>query len=136
MAHAPAATTAAQVPQWARSISGRTYVLPDNPVGLHALQLNFTTGTEALLHMQFVDAPPQEHPVGLDGVPRLSPDAKSGHRVALLGQWRPGAFLLDYNEVARIDDYRLLIAPTRAGLNVHLTERTGLVDLQLAAKPD
>jgi hypothetical protein len=85
--------------------------------------------------VQFADGAVEEHAVGLDGVPRLSPDGKSGHRAALLGQWRSNAFLLDYNEIARIDDYRLYLTPAPGGLSVHLTERTGLVDAWLSAKP-
>jgi CubicO group peptidase (beta-lactamase class C family) len=131
----PSATAAAAVPPWVRGVSGRTFVLPDNPLGLHSLQLIFGSGPEALLRVQFADGAVEEHAVGLDGVPRLSPDGKSGHRAALLGQWRSNAFLLDYNEIARIDDYRLYLTPAPGGLSVHLTERTGLVDAWLSAKP-
>jgi CubicO group peptidase (beta-lactamase class C family) len=131
----PAASAIASVPQWAWTLSGRTYVLPDNPPGFHALQLIFGTGQEATLRVQFADGTTETHALGLDGVPRLSPSVKSGHPVALLGRWLPGSFLLDYNEIARIDDYRFRLAPEPGGLSVHLTERTGLVDLRLAAQP-
>jgi len=134
-ARAPSAGVAAPVPQWAWNMSGRTYVLPDNPAGFRSLQLVFGAGPEAMLRVQFADGTTEAHPVGLDGVPRLSPDLKSGHLVTLLGRWQPGGFLLDYNEVARIDDYRLYLAPEPDGLSVHLTERTGLVDVRLPAKP-
>lgn len=133
-ARPPPPVTPAPVPLWAQSIFGRFYVLPDNPLGLRGLQLTFGAGSEALLQLEFADGIKEGHPVGLDGVPRFSPDLRSGHRVALLGQWRTNGFLLDYDQVARIDDYRLYLTPTPSGLNVHLTERTGLVDLWLAAK--
>ncbi|HEX4160705.1 MAG TPA: serine hydrolase [Rhizomicrobium sp.] len=135
VARPPAAAGTVSVPQWAWSVSGRTYVLPDNPLGLHSLQLTFAAGPEALLQLQFTGSTPEKHSIGLDGVPRLSAGGNSGHRVAVSGQWRPGGFLLDYNEIARIDDYRLYVTPAPGGLSVHLTERTGLVDIWLLAKP-
>jgi hypothetical protein len=130
---APAAITA--TPPWAAGISGRIYLLPDNPLGLHSLELIFGAGPEARVRLQFAGAAAEDHAIGLDGVPRRSMDAKSGHPVALLGQWKPAGFLLDYNEIARIDNYRLLIAPAPDGLAIHLTERTGLVDLRLEGRP-
>jgi hypothetical protein len=132
---AQAAAVPADVPPWASSVSGRTYIVPDNPLGLRSLQLIFGAGPEGLLRVQFAGGVPQNHPVGLDGVPRLSPDGDSGHRVALSGEWRSGGFLLDYNEIARIDDYRLFLVPAPGGLSIHLTERSGLVDLWLLAQP-
>jgi CubicO group peptidase (beta-lactamase class C family) len=136
IARPPPATAAAAAPPWVWSVSGRTFVLPDNPLGIHSLQLIFGSGPAALLRAQFADGTVEEHAVGLDGVPRLSPDGESGHRVALLGQWQRDGFLLDYNEIARIDDYRIYMAPAPGGLTVHLTERTGLVDLWFQANSD
>jgi CubicO group peptidase (beta-lactamase class C family) len=133
--HAPPHGATPPVPQWAWGISGRAYALGDNPLGIRSLQLSFGTGPEAVLRLQFVDSAPEEHPVGLDDVPRFSPEGRSGHRVALLGQWGPGSFTLNYNEIARIDDYRLDFAPAPGGLSIHVTERTGLVDLRLFAIP-
>jgi CubicO group peptidase (beta-lactamase class C family) len=135
VARAPPATVISAVPEWASNVSGRTYVFPDNLLGLRSLQLSFGAGPEALLRLQFVDGPVEEHAVGLDGVPRLSPDEKSGHQVAVSGKWQPRGFLLDYNEIARIDDYRLYLSPAPGALSVHLTERTGLVDIWLNATP-
>lgn len=133
-AQPPSPVRPGAIPSWALSISGSFYSLPDNPLGLRGLQLTFGAGPEALLRLQFADGAQEEHPVGLDGVPRFSPDLRSGHRIALLGQWQANGFLLDYDQVARIDDYRFYLTPTPTGLNVHLTERTGLVDLRLPAK--
>ncbi len=136
IARAPAAIGVTAAPQWISSVTGRAYLLPENPLGIHSLQLTIVAGAEALLRLQFEDGLVDEHPVGLDGAPRLSADQTSHHRVAILGRWQPDGLLLDYNEIARIDDYRLLIAPASSGLSVHLTERTGLVDLWLPAKAD
>jgi len=135
IARPPSPTAAAAPPPWATDISGRTYLLANNPLGLHSLQLIFGAGPAALLRLQFAHGPLEEYAVGLDGVPRLSADAKSGHRVAVLGQWSAAGFLVDYNEIARIDDYRLLLAPMPGGLAIHLTEHTGLVDMWLPARP-
>jgi CubicO group peptidase (beta-lactamase class C family) len=130
--HAPVMPTA--VPQWARNISGKMFAVSDNPLGLVSLQLIFASDAEVLLRTQFAGGVWESHPVGMDGVPRLSTNGKSGHRIALLGTWRPGGLLLDYNTIARIDDYRFHLAPVADGLEIHLTERTGLIDMQLLAK--
>ncbi len=134
---APAPTGAACVapPAWAESIAGVRFLVSDNPIGLRTLELGFPGACEALVGLGFSDGTVAFHPVGLDGVPRISPDPASGHRVAVSGVWRTGAFDLDYDEVARIDDYRLRLSAAGRRLRIRLTERTGLVDTVLLAVP-
>ncbi len=130
LTHAPAA-----IPEWALSISDSVYLLSDNPVGLRTLELLFSASGEASARLGFADGTVDEHPIGLAGVPRLSRDSASGHRVALAGSWSANGFDLDYDEIARINAYRLHITPVGGGLRIHLSERTGLVDMMLLATP-
>jgi CubicO group peptidase (beta-lactamase class C family) len=133
-ARPPAPTACASVPAWAEAIAGVRFSVSDNPLGLRTLELTFPAPCEAVVGMEFLDAAFALHPAGFDGVPRLSPDAASGHRVAVSGIWRAGSLHLDYDEVARIDDYRLDLTPSADGLRIHLTERTGLVDAVFSAQ--
>jgi hypothetical protein len=134
-ARAPAGFDSPPPPQWAAAIAGKTYAVSENPLGLRTLQFWFDRPYEALALFGFADGRIDDHPIGLDGVPRLSEDTASHHRVALLGKWRGNGFDLDYDEVARIDDYRLRIVPAGGGLTIHLMQRTGPVDMMLAASP-
>ncbi|MGH6877310.1 MAG: hypothetical protein ACREHV_08025, partial [Rhizomicrobium sp.] len=120
---------------WATAIAGRTYVVSPNPLGLQTIRLSLTAPGAAWVRLGFADGTSGDHPVGMDGIPRLSFDIASGHRVALLGKWGNRAFVLDYDEIARIDDYRLSLSAVRGGLSIRLTERTGLVDMTLTATP-
>jgi CubicO group peptidase (beta-lactamase class C family) len=134
-AQPPRARNPAPPPRWAYAIAGRTWVLGDNSLGLRTLRLSITADDRVSARLGFADGTIGDHPVGMDGVPGLSVDPATGHRVALLGWWADGAFELDYDEVARIDDYRLRLVPAGAGLDIRLWERTGLVDMRLTGKP-
>ena len=132
----PNATAASGIPSWAAAISGRTFVVSDNPLGLRTIRFLFSSPTEASVQLGFAGGATGEYPVGLDGVPRLSWDAASAHRVAMTEWWRTNGFDLDYNTVARIDDYQLHITLAGNGLSIHLTDRDGPVDAMLSAVPE
>jgi CubicO group peptidase (beta-lactamase class C family) len=134
-ARPPAPVACASPPAWVEAIAGVRFLISDNPIGLRTLELTFPMPCEAIVGLGFLDGSFALHPVGLDGVPRFSRDPTSGHRVAVSGVWRTGSFDLDYDEVARIDDYRLGLSPSADGLRIHLTERTGLVDAVLVGRP-
>jgi CubicO group peptidase (beta-lactamase class C family) len=134
-ARPPVAIAPSPVPQWAQTIAGRVYRISENPLQLETLEFRFGAPDEAFALFGFADGRVDEYGIGLDGVPRLSDDSVSGHRVALSGRWRADAFDIDYDEVARIDDYQLHIVPVANGLGIHLAERTGPVDMLLTATP-
>jgi CubicO group peptidase (beta-lactamase class C family) len=134
-ARPPVAIATSPTPQWAQTIAGRIYRISQNPLQLSTLEFWFDTPDGAVALFGFADGRVDEYVIGLDGVARLSDDSASGHRVALSGRWRAGAFDIDYDEVARIDDYHLHIVPAANGLSIHLAERTGPVDLMLTAAP-
>ncbi len=128
-AAAPPKSAAPQpLPAMASRLAQGTYLLSNNPLHVKTLTLDFSNQTEALVHFGFADGKTESHPVGLDGVPRVSLNARSGLPVALLGEWRNGEFDLTYDEIARINAFTLRIVPSIRGLSVRITERTGLVN--------
>jgi CubicO group peptidase (beta-lactamase class C family) len=132
-APAPVATSLMPAPALQNALAGKTWFLSPNPLGLQSLTFNFWSAGEASVHFGFADGTGEDHPVGLDGSPRLSPNLATGLPVAVLGRWINGGFILDYDEIARINAYRLLLTPASDGLSIHLTERSGLANMMLTA---
>ena len=117
------------------ALAGKTWLLGANPLGVHSLSLAFGMSGEGVIRFGFANGTVEDHPFGLDGVPRISVNRASGHRVALVARCSDTAFDLDYDEIARINDYRLHIVPADNGLSIHITERSGLADITLTAMP-
>ena len=134
-ASAPGLVTPRPVPAWAATISGHTFDLSDNPLGLRTIRLSFLAPDQATVQLAFANGKTGEYPVGLDGVPRLSWDVLSSHRLAMMGWWQPNAFNLDWDTIAQIAYYRLHISPAPNGLAIHLTDRTGTADATMTAVP-
>lgn len=130
----PAPSVVASLPSVCTTLGGKTYFLPANPLGVQSLTLSFplTTG-DASVRFGFADGSSEEHAIGLDGVPKLSPNLVTGLPVAVTGQWKNGAFEIDYDEVARINDYKLVLTPSVSGLLVRLSERSGLANMTMTA---
>lgn len=125
----PAARPVATEPPQARAISGRTYALDANPLGLKSFSLSFSGGATAQLQLELADRLEGTRPVGLDGVPRISPHGRFGLPVALSGAWEDGnTFVLDLNEVGNINNFRLRLAFVDAEeVFVEITESSGLL---------
>ena len=134
-ARPPVPVRAGSVPAWATAISGRALVVSDNPLGLGTIRLTFTEPGQASVQLAFTNGTTGEYPVGLDGVPRVSWDVSSPHRLAMTGWWQSNAFNLDWDSIALIAFYRLHMTPTPTGLAIHVTERTGTVDATMTAVP-
>jgi hypothetical protein len=86
------------LPEIAGEISGKTYVFPDNPIGLRSIRLDSGTGlAESHLTLDLAnEASPRVGEVGLDGIYRLS---QSGRPTAARGWWKEDQiFLIDYSE--------------------------------------
>jgi CubicO group peptidase (beta-lactamase class C family) len=97
----PAAQPVASLPDTAHVISGKTFVVEPNPLGIEKFSLEFNGSAEAILHVTLTDVgqmPPW--PIGLDGVYRLSPgeyDLPQGNR----GHWLDAqTFMLQHDEIA------------------------------------
>ena len=126
-ARPPKPRQTAALPALASAVSGRRFLLDDNPLGLKALSLSFPSPAEAMLHVEFRDGRVELRPVGLDSVPRVSPGGRFGLPVALAGSWDDGGFTFYYDEVANINCYKFRLAFAGHELSVEMTEETGLV---------
>jgi hypothetical protein len=122
----PAAQPAPPSPPLAKMISGRTYVLDGNPLDLQSFVLWFPGGAEAQLQLGLSDRRDGPRPVGLDGVPRISPDGRFGLPVAASGAWEnDSTFVVDYNEIGNINTYRFRLTFFNDAVTVEFSERSG-----------
>jgi hypothetical protein len=108
-------------------ISGRTYSLDANPLGLRSFVLTFPRGAaDARLQLELSDRRDGPRPVGLDGVPRVSSDGRFGLPVAVSGVWESDSvFVLDYNEIGNINSYRFRLTFEDNGVTAEFGERSG-----------
>lgn len=122
----PVAHVTPLVPPVARLVSGRTYALGANPLDLRSFSLSFPGGAEARLELEFLDRRDGPRPVGLDGVPRVSPNGRYGLAVAVSGAWEnDSTFALDYDEIGNINRYRFRLTFVDNGVTVEFSERSG-----------
>jgi hypothetical protein len=121
----PAARPVTAAPPQAKVISGRTYALEANPFGLRTFSLTLSGGATAQLQLELVDRLDRPRSVGLDGVPRVSPDGRFGLPVAVSGDWESdGTFILVYDEVGNINKRRFRLNFFDDGASVELTDRS------------
>jgi hypothetical protein len=106
-----------------------------NPLGLKSFSLTFAGHNEAVAHLEFADGRVEQRPLGLDGIPRLSPGGRFGLPVALQGRWESNStFVFDYDEVANINSYRFRLTFVHNDVSIELSEKTGLVDAKFRGK--
>jgi hypothetical protein len=118
-----------------KAISGRKYVVEANPLGLKSFSLTFSAHNEAVAHLELADGRVEQRPLGLDGIPRLSPGGRFGLPVALQGRWETNStFVFDYDEVANINSYRFRLTFVHDEVSIELSEKTGLVDAKFQGK--
>lgn len=133
-ARPPPAQRPAPLPAIARRVSGKRYLFEDNPLGWRAMTFRFGSGATAEARLEFTDGRVEQRPVGLDGVPRRSPNGRFGLPVALHGMWNNDAtFTFDYDEVANINAFMCVFSFDRDTTSVHVTERSGEADLKIRA---
>jgi hypothetical protein len=125
-------------PETAAAISGKRFVLEPNPYSVKALALTFKDRKEAVLHLDmgpgFSDRPRLEFLVGLEGVPRLAP-GRFGLTVACQGAWKsPDTFVIEIDEVANINRFRLELTFEDGRLSGSLAETTGLGAIPIRGK--
>ena len=130
-----AAQPPAQATPMSQNISGRTYAVEANPVGLKSLSLTFSGHNEAVVHLEFADGRVEQRPLALDGIPRLSPGGRFGLPVAMQGWWEGNStFVFDYDEVANINCYHYRLTFLRDEVDINLSEKTGLVEAKFQGK--
>ena len=143
VAKAAAPTTISTLPAMAKTISGKTFTVAPNWIGLQSLTLNFPTVGDPTVRLAFVEnanmnrteKQREVRPIGLDGVLRLSPNGRYGLSVGLRGNWEDAqTFVLEYDEVANLNSYRLRLHFTETGVTVEAKERTGLFDEKFEGK--
>lgn len=131
----PASNSAPPLPETARTVSGKSYVMETNTLGLKKLSLTFASQTEAAVGLTFLDNHTEARPVGLDGVPRISPNGRYGLRVAVKGWWEGReTFVLDYDEIGNINHYQVRLKFNGAHIWVEVTERSNDVEAKFSGK--
>ena len=87
--------------------------------------LNFKESHEAWFSF-YVAEEHYEMPVGLDGVYRIAPQSPSGLPVGLKGYWHSeNEFVLNYNEIARINNFILRMSFKGEAVRITVDEKTG-----------
>lgn len=143
----PTSLTEGKLPSLAQTISGKTYELEPNWMGLKSLSITFRPGDKtATAKLEFQPALKQYQfglsakvrgsktitevrPAGLDGLARISRDGMMGLPVALKGFWEDAqTFVLEYDEIANTNTYRLRLTFAGDSVSVQAKERTGLFD--------
>ena len=115
----PAAQPVPKLPPIAMEISGKQYALEKNVLGLLSIGFTFTGGDTALLEMTLEDGR-ESHPVGLDGVYRVSRQSPDAPPVAVKGAWlSEKEFGFTYNEFAEAE--KILARAVFQGDGISLT---------------
>jgi CubicO group peptidase (beta-lactamase class C family) len=111
-----------------KAVSGKTYDVDWNLLGLKSLAITFLDKNKANVRLAYGDGKVELRELGLNGVPRISPGGKFGLPVALSGEWTDkSTFAFDYDEVANINSYRFKLIFNGYKVRGEITERTGLV---------
>ena len=124
----------ASLPETAFRISGKTYQLAPNKLGLTALSLQFDMPNEAKFYVDLGNRN-FKMPVGLDGVYRFSADGPSNLPVALEGFWQTdNRFVLHYNEAARINNFIITMTFEGEEAVIQLDDPTDYFDQRITGK--
>lgn len=119
----PPRTAPLPVPVSATTASGRRYRLDTNPFRLTAITFAFPSDAEARVTIEVGPDRQEHHPMGMDGVPRLSPGLY-GLPVAARGRWDGDVLVVDYSEVANVNSYELRAVFRDDGLDLTIRDKT------------
>jgi CubicO group peptidase (beta-lactamase class C family) len=122
-----------KLPAIAGRISGKTFKLSRNTLGVSALILNFDDSAEAQAELLW-NGRRVPFRVGLDAVERFSTNVLVGLPQAAKGRWmNHQTLLLELDLIGAINYYRFKLTFSEGGksLNASVAERTGLTDEQL-----
>jgi CubicO group peptidase (beta-lactamase class C family) len=125
MARAPSGKPADAMPKTATAVSGQTFVLDQNPIGLKEMSFVFTSKDAASVSIGFVDGRREVHAIGLNGIPLITPNGRFGLPVAVKGFWQDErTFVLDYDEVGNINHFRFKVNFRENAVGIELSEAT------------
>ncbi len=131
------------LPAIAKAISGKTFTVQNNWIGLTTLTLTFPEVGDPTAKLGFVEnwnmnrteKLREVRPIGLDGRLRLSPNGRYGLSVGVRGNWEDDhTFLLEYDEVANLNSYKMRLSFTENTVSIQSKERTGLFDEKFEGK--
>ena len=131
---APAPQKVSELPALAKQISGKTFRLSANSLGLSTIALEFNNSPEARATVTW-NGQVMSFPIGLDGVNRFSNNPLVDLPQAAEGQWlNANTFLLKLDLVGAINNYevRHTFAADGQSVAVVVSERTGLADEQFS----
>jgi hypothetical protein len=125
---------AVKVSPLAQQVSGVTFQLDENPLGIRSLRLDFSDSARAVLRLSIADGELVQ-PVGLDGLYRTTREERSGALAAGRGEWNDdGSFGLELNRLARINLYRLAMTFRGDQLELQVREATEAGNLTLRGR--
>ena len=125
VAQAPSGKQPGSMPNTAAAVSGQTFVLDENPIGLKEMSFVFTSKDAASVNIGFVDGRKEVRQIGLDGVPRVSPKGRFNLPVAVKGSWQDErTFVLDYDELGNINHFRFKVNFRENAVGIELSEAT------------
>lgn len=126
---------AAPLPEIAGTISGKPYFFETNSIGLKSISFTFSSPEDASVQLVFTNRPTETHRIGLNEVPYISKNGRFGLPVGLTGYWEnKNTFVLDYDEIANINAYRLQVNFSPQQAKVSITERSANLKFNLVGK--
>ena len=129
-ARPPTAKSVSALLSLATQISGKTFDLGSNSLGLSSIRFTFSNPVEAQTTVRW-GSKWVSFPVGLDGVDRFSLNELNGLRQAAKGRWvNYQEFILNLDFIGGINNYELRHTFSRDGEGVKITvsEATGLTN--------
>jgi CubicO group peptidase (beta-lactamase class C family) len=131
----PMPRPAPPLPEMARAVSGKKYLLEENPLSLKTIALTFTSQSEATVRLAFADNHEEVRPIGLDGVLRVSSNGRFGLPVGVKGVWETDSiFVLNYDEIANINSYQFRLSFKGKRVTIQATERTDKSEVRIEGK--
>jgi hypothetical protein len=120
-----------ELPEVARHVSGKTWLLDTNLVGWQAVKLEFENGSNEAFVTLTVKGRKNRFSIGLDGVPRITSgesfaaDSRyAGQDVALEGFWASDTFAIDFSTIGVIERGTIAFHFTADTVGVGLFEKT------------
>jgi CubicO group peptidase (beta-lactamase class C family) len=125
VAQPPTAEPVAPLPEIARAVSGRTYILEPNVVGLDSFACSFEEPAEASCAVGVGGQAPLAWAVGLDGVYRFSPGL-DGRPLGARGAWvDEDTFMMESNGITTNDQFTLSFTFAGDKVEVQFQEKYG-----------